>query len=220
MPSPEEVSVNKNTSLSRSSSKRKLQEQQKKSAASRTTSTPETQRVTSPTQSTLPFTKRLKTSHSSANIGISADMGRAQGINSRPKVVDLTRPSNFQPNTGAKKLVIKNLRTTSRQDADEYYSRTWGELDNTLTAIFERESPKSPLEVLCRGVEALCRRGMAEKLFGHVRDRCKAYLEKGLLPRIEREAGSSNIEALRTVHIYWTVWNQQAVSYSRALSSS
>lgn len=138
-------------------------------------------------------------------------MGTSKVVSSKPKVVDLTT-SNFQPTTGAKKLVIKNLRTKSRQDLGEYYQRTWDDLDDTLTSIFSGCTPRSPLEVLCRGVEATCRRGDAEKLAKHLRDRCKAYLEKTLLPKIESEAGSSNVEALSTVHKYWTVWNRQAVS--------
>ncbi|KUJ09922.1 Cullin-domain-containing protein [Mollisia scopiformis] len=135
-------------------------------------------------------------------------MSRTQSLSSRPKVIDLT--TSIQPTTGAKKLVIKNLRTKSRQDVGEYYQRTWNELDDTLTSIFRRQTPKAPLEVLCRGVEATCRRGEADKLAVHLRDRCKAYLEKELLPKIEREPGSANVEALSTVHKYWTEWNKQA----------
>lgn len=133
------------------------------------------------------------------------------GMNPRPGVVDLTRPSNFQPHTGAKRLVIKNLRTPSRKDVDEFYDRTWDQLDAALTSVFNREQTASPLEVLCRGVEATCRRGRAEKLSIHLKERCKAYLEKQLLPAVERESGSSNVDALRTVHKFWTVWNAQSV---------
>lgn len=207
MPPSEELSTNKSPTLSRASSKRKLQDHQSKKLAG---SSPESSRSPS-TQSLLPFTKRLKTSHSAANIGPRADMRTSQVISSKPKVIDLTT-SNFQPTTGAKKLVIKNLRTKSRQDVGEYYQRTWDELDNTLTSIFSGRAPRSPLEVLCRGVEATCRRGEAEKLAKHLRDRCKSYLEKTLLPKIEAEAGSSNVEALSTVHKHWTDWNRQAVS--------
>lgn len=204
MPSPEE-SLNKTQTLSRSSSKRKLQEQKKPS--------PDSDRSTcTPTQTTLPFTKRLKTSHSAANIGPLMDMSRTQGLSARPKVVNLT--STFQPNTGARKLVIKNLRTKSRLDAGEYYQRTWDELDDTLTSIFKKQIPAAPLEVLCRGVEATCRRGQAEKLALHLQNRCRGYLEKELLPKIENEAESTNVEALRVVHKYWTEWNKQAVSAS------
>jgi cullin-4 len=207
MPPSEELTTNKSPNLSRPPSKRRLQDQPpKKSAAS----LPESSRSSS-SQSTLPFTKRLKTSHSTANIGPRMDMGATQVISSRPKVVDLTT-SNFQPTTGAKKLIIKNLRTKSRQDVGEYYQRTWVELDDTLMAIFSKDSPRAPLEVLCRGVEATCRRGEAEKLAVNLRDRCKSYLENTLLPKIENESGSTNVEALWTVHKHWLEWNKQAVS--------
>jgi cullin-4 len=135
------------------------------------------------------------------------------GMISRPGVVDLTKPSNFQPHTGAKRLVIKNLKTPSRKDVDEFYDRTWAQLDAALTSVFEGKQTASPLEVLCRGVEATCRRGRSERLSIHLKERCKAYLEKQLLPVIERESGSSNVEALRTVHKFWTVWNTQSVRH-------
>lgn len=138
-------------------------------------------------------------------------MNRSIGIVTRPGVIDLTRPSNFQPHAGAKKLVIKNLRTTSRQDLEEYYNKTWTELDNALTSVFKREVPTMPLEILCRGVEATCRHGHAEKLFVHLKERCKVYLEKVLLPMIEENGGPSNVDALRNVHKFWTIWNEQAV---------
>jgi cullin-4 len=140
-------------------------------------------------------------------------MSKVMVRGARPNVIDLTRPSNFQPNTGAKRLVIKNLRTSSRKDIDTYYDRTWDELDAALTSVFSRTSPTSPLEVLCRGVEAICRRNQPDKLFTHLKDRCKVYLEKQLLPTIESEAGPNEVDTLRTVHKFWTIWNEQSVSY-------
>ncbi|KAH6680818.1 Cullin [Halenospora varia] len=118
--------------------------------------------------------------------------------------------SNFEPHKGAKRLVIKNLRTTSQRDVDDYYEKTWRELDAAVTAVFERQQPVTPFEVLCRGVEATCRHGKAGHLSAHLRDRSKVYLEKQLLPIIESESGTSNVDALRTVHKYWTVWNEQS----------
>jgi cullin-4 len=139
-------------------------------------------------------------------------MSKTLGIGPRPKVIDLTRPpSNFQPHAGAKRLVIKNLRTTSTKSVDEYYDRTWSELDAALTSIFNKCPPSTPLEVLCRGVEATCRRGQAEKLFMHLKDRCKGYLEKQLLPEVDRQTGTSNIDALQAVQRFWVVWNEQSV---------
>jgi cullin 4 len=158
-----------------------------------------------------PASKRLKTSHTAGKLKRFPNMSKTAGVITRPGVIDLTRPSNFQPHAGARRLVIKNLRTTSRKDIDEYYESTWADLDAALTSIFNREQPASPLEVLCRGVEAICRRGRAERLSKLVKDRSKAYLEKRLLPVIEREAGPGNVDTLRTVYKFWTMWNEQSV---------
>jgi len=166
------------------------------------------------TRETSP-SKRLKTSHTSGNLGWSVDMSKTMRIGAKPAMIDLTRAvSNFQPHAGAKRLVIKNLRTTSRKDVDEYYERTWQELDAALTCLFDRRSLSTPLEVLCRGVEATCRRGRADELYRHLRDRCKSYLEKRLLPGIQKQAAGTSIEALQTVYKQWTIWNEQAVLHS------
>ena len=207
MQSSEESSVDSLASQSTSPAQKKQHDQLKKTLSSKS-SRPS---PSSGLPSSAP--KRLKTSHFSGNLGRSADtnMSKVGGIAAHPIVVDLTRPSNFQPNTGAKRLVIKNLRTTSRKDVDDYYDRTWNELELALSSVFSRRSPNSPLEVLCRGVEAICRRGRADKLFTHLKSRCKTYLEDILLPAIEKGSSSSNVDALRTVKQYWTQWTEQSV---------
>ncbi|KAL2075235.1 hypothetical protein VTL71DRAFT_178 [Oculimacula yallundae] len=133
-------------------------------------------------------------------------------------VVDLTgnKPgnnmhSNFQPSSGAKKLVVKNLRTGSRaKDTEAYYTRTWNELDAALTSVFGGQNTNVALEILYRGVDYICRRNKADELFLHFRSRCKIYLEKEMLPQLERELGTSNVDALRTVHKFWIRWNEQS----------
>jgi cullin-4 len=121
----------------------------------------------------------------------------------------------FQPSTGAKQLVIKNLKKTSRAQVDSYYQRTWEELDRAVTDLFVKKHPTQPLEVLFRGVEAMCRHGDADRLYTHLRDRCKVYLEGTLLPKVEKESGTSYTAAVRTVQKYWTIWNEQSVCLQR-----
>jgi cullin 4 len=208
MQSPGDLSDDNIDTHSRPTLKRKLNDNPKKAASSKETR----QTSLAPISASLNTSKRLKTSHSAGNLGRSADMSKTMGIGARPKTIDLTRPpSNFQPHAGAKRLVIKNLRTTSTKSVDEYYDRIWSELDAALTSVFNRTQPNTPLEVLCRGVEAICRRGQAERLFTHLKDRCKGYLEKQLLPDLEKQSGTSNVDALRAVQRYWTVWNEQSV---------
>ena len=225
MQTPEDPSVENTRNPSTASGKRKLCETaERKSVSPKATRYPssatdpsraESGRVTAVVQSQSSASKRLKTSNTSGNLGRPENMSKTMGVSSQhTKVIDLTRPSNFQPHCGAKRLVIKNLRTTARKDVDAYYDRTWNDLDSALTAIFKRDQPISPLEVLCRGVEATCRRGRAEGLSLHLKGRCKTYLEKNLLPIIESHAGPNNVDALRAVHKHWTLWNEQSVSTS------
>ncbi|KAI1213081.1 Cullin-domain-containing protein [Annulohypoxylon truncatum] len=129
----------------------------------------------------------------------------------RPEIVDLTKPPTFQPHKGAKKLVIKNLRTTPRGgDLEEYYRATKQGLLEALQAIFEQKQPRQPLERLYRGVEDLCRHGASKELYDILKERCDAYLNNDLHRSIMAEAGSSNIDILRSTHKRWQIWNTQS----------
>ncbi|KAH8910291.1 putative nuclear pore complex subunit Nup192 [Coniochaeta sp. PMI_546] len=125
------------------------------------------------------------------------------------------RPSAFQPHSGAKKLVIKNLRVstpTRSASVEDYYSRTWRELDDALTAVFAGRQPAQPLEKLYRGVEDICRKGEAEKLGEMLQARCEEYLGKEVLARIRSDGGGPNADSvvmLRAVLAHWKRWSQQ-----------
>lgn len=126
--------------------------------------------------------------------------------------IDLTGGSSkFEPHTGAKRLVIKNLRAPLQKDTEVYYTKIWNEIDSAITSVFKGQPPDQALDPLSRRVEDLCRRGQPGKLSLHLRDRCKSYLEKELLPVIESHAGLGNVDALRAVYQYWTIWNDQSV---------
>ncbi|KAI1085813.1 Cullin-domain-containing protein [Whalleya microplaca] len=135
-------------------------------------------------------------------------------LGKRPEIVDLTKPrSAFQPHHGAKKLVIKNLRTTSRaEDLEKYYDNTRQELLEALQAIFDQKQPRHPLERLYRGVEDICRHGAARDLYNTLRKQCETYLNNGLHGSIIAEAGSSNIDMLRSTYKHWVIWNAQSTT--------
>lgn len=135
-------------------------------------------------------------------------------LGKRPEIVDLTKPPTaFQPHKGAKKLVIKNLRTTSQAtDLAKYYDATKQELIEALQAIFEQKQPRQPLERLYRGVEDLCRHGVSKELYEILRERCEAYIKNDVRRSILTEAGVSNIDMLRSTYKHWVIWNTQSVS--------
>lgn len=134
----------------------------------------------------------------------------SKALGKRPEIVDLTKPPTFQPHKGAKKLVIKNLRTTPLGNDLEYYRVTKQGLLDALQAIFEQKQPRQPLERLYRGVEDLCRHGTSKELYDMLRERCDTYLHNDLHRSILAEAGSSNIDILRSTHKRWGIWNAQS----------
>jgi hypothetical protein len=143
-------------------------------------------------------------------------MATAKAQGKRPDTVGLTQPfSAFQPQTGARKLVIKNVRASGTRDAqkEEYYARTERELREALEAVFEGRRPAVPLERLYCGVEDVCRKGGAEKVYRMLRDRVEAHLQRVVLPRARRAGASSDIDMLRTVLAEWKTWNSQTVRY-------
>lgn len=196
------------------SQKRKLQGQQKESS-----NTPRPKSATASAHSPTPPSKRMKIPTPTESSRQSSETSRSMGVTSRHTVIDLTRPSNFQPHSGAKRLVVKNFRPTPPQGVVDYYNKIWADIDIALTSIYNGQQTRSPLEVLCRSVEATCRRGKAQMLFEHLKDRSKAYLEKQLLPAMQKEVGTTSVDALRTVYRFWTLWNRQSVSASAPIGA-
>jgi len=133
------------------------------------------------------------------------------GEMARPDVVYLTK--NIQPQTGIRKLVIKNLRREPRENLKEHYDRIWKQVSDALVAVFVGQEPKQPLERLYRNVEDICRNGEAEALFQHLNSSCIQYLETRLLPHLSSQVhtGSSMVETLRTVHNGWEMWSSRSV---------
>lgn len=131
--------------------------------------------------------------------------------------IDLTNTTAFQPYTGAKKLVIKNLRPPTSRDAQvaEYYARTDKELDAALEAVFAGRKPDVPLERLYRGVEDVCRKGDPAKVYKLLKDRVEVHLQRVVHPRIQRDGGISNLDTLRSVLAEWKTWNTQTVCSAR-----
>lgn len=120
--------------------------------------------------------------------------------------------SAFRPQEGVKRLVIKNLRTASRaNDLEQYYTKTWNELDAAIAAIFAQQPPRQPLERLYRGVEDICRHGKSKELYALLRQHCETYLNQDMFRSIKTHMGGSAVEALRSVHRHWVAWNQQSV---------
>jgi hypothetical protein len=139
---------------------------------------------------------------------------RARGKLPETETIDLTQqPSAFKPYAGAKKLVIKNLRAPTNRDNQvaEYYKRTEKELDGALEAIFAGRTPDVPLERLYRGVEDVCRKGDPAKVYQMLNERVDVHLLRIVLPRIQKNGRTSNLDTLKNTLEEWKTWNKQTV---------
>ena len=123
-------------------------------------------------------------------------------------------PSNFTPHAGAKKLVVKNLRSMPRLDQHRYFDKIWSQLDSALTSTFNDEKPKHSLEELYRGVENVCRQGKAQALANKLRERCEAYMTGKILESLLAKCSTGDdVEVLRAVEAAWSTWNSRLVSF-------
>nr|OQO29530.1 hypothetical protein B0A51_02622 [Rachicladosporium sp. CCFEE 5018] len=134
-------------------------------------------------------------------------------------VVDLTasppsrRPTNLNSATGAKKLVVKNLRTSGQGfDARGYLEKIWSSLERGLDAIFSDHEAGAGAgfsrEELYRGVENVCRQGGASTLYGRLEGRCKREIER-VRVRLVEEAGDEDVEVLGEALEAWRVWKER-----------
>ncbi|CAK7263392.1 Serine/threonine-protein kinase tel1 [Sporothrix epigloea] len=162
-------------------------------------------------------------------------MSAAETLGERPEVVDLTghatahwgvadhlkdvaapMPTAFQPHTGTRKLVIKNLRVVApaarAERAHSYYDKTAADVDAALQAVFGNQAPQIPLERLYRGVEDLCTYGQARQLYRRLQAQVKSYLQDTVLSKLQSQTlGATNVETLRMVHLHWLAWTKQSI---------
>ncbi|CAK7213142.1 Serine/threonine-protein kinase tel1 [Sporothrix curviconia] len=132
-----------------------------------------------------------------------------------PKTAAAAMPTAFQPHTGARKLVIKNLRVTTpaarAEQVQSYYDKTAADIEAALQAVFANEPPRVPLERLYRGVEDLCTHGQARQLYRQLQAQVKKHLQETVLENIRTQTlGASDVETLRTVHAHWLAWVKQS----------
>lgn len=123
------------------------------------------------------------------------------------------RQNNFSPHAGAKKLVVKNLRTGPRVTQEPYFDKTWAQLDAALSAIFDGRKPDISLEELYKGAENICRQERAALLAKKVQERCKDYVAGTLRDNlVTRAGGGTNVDTLRAVIEAWSAWHSRLVS--------
>ncbi|KAK8232166.1 Cullin family-domain-containing protein [Phyllosticta capitalensis] len=119
----------------------------------------------------------------------------------------MLRP-NFNPNVGAKQLVVKNFKKKPRADPRQYFEQTWNTLQDALSKIFNGVKIDS-LEVMYRGVENVCRQGFAPELSSKLKEKCRTYMETQLKKPLLDNAGGDDVEVLKSVLDAWRTWTNE-----------
>lgn len=131
---------------------------------------------------------------------------RVNGAVSRPP-----GRGGINPATGAKKLVVKNLKTNTQWDSKAYLEKIWGQLDAALAYIFKDVQEGFSKEDLYRGVENVCRQGGASTLYSRLDGRCRQHVERDMRDPLVQKAGSNHVEVLSAVMAEWSRWKEQMV---------
>lgn len=124
----------------------------------------------------------------------------------------LPRPAGrggINPATGAKKLVVKNLKTNTQYDSKAYVEKIWGQLDAALALIFKGVQDGFSKEDLYRGVENVCRQGSASTLYSRLDTRCRQHVEQDMRDPLVHKSGAPNVEVLAAVMSEWAKWKEQ-----------
>lgn len=158
--------------------------------------------------------KRQRTIESTIAGHPKANMSDTVGLVA-PSNVDFRRATSFQPHTGVRKLVVKNLRPSRVADLREHYAKVQVQVLDAVETIFKGQQPRQPLERLYRDVEDICRNNQAEGLYKELRQRTRDHLEVNILGNLLRLNNKDNpLQFLETLLDAWKEWNSKAVGRS------
>ena len=130
----------------------------------------------------------------------------------RKRTNGIVRPTSFTPNSGPKKLPVRNLRTTPKSDPSQYYQRVLTQLDVALTAIFDGESTPYSMEELYSGVRSLCQQNQAPAVYKKLSERCEHHLSVNILGLLKNEdSAATAVTRLESLVKAWSVWQTQLV---------
>ena len=118
---------------------------------------------------------------------------------------------NMSSNAGPKKLLVKNFRPTRTVDPKVFLDQTWQKVDTALDTIFQQGKIDFSVEELYRGVENICRQGMAVEAKKRLVAKCKTHVDGPLKQGVEQMLARQNVDVLRATLQAWDTWNSQLV---------
>ncbi len=164
-----------------------------------------------PAEDMYSFTSSKKPSDEMIDLTDSPESSPSFSQPKRPNGAKPQKPK-FSPHTGAKNIVVKNLRKGSRFDPKKYLDQVWEQLHAALVVVFSGQRFSFSLEELYRGVENLCRQGHGAELESRLRKECINHLSTVLSDRLLELANGQKVDVLRAVLAEWAKWKSQLVS--------
>ncbi|KAI5280599.1 hypothetical protein KEM54_003620, partial [Ascosphaera aggregata] len=144
------------------------------------------------------------------SFGPSSTGMRASTSSAAQTVKTSSRSNLFTPHTGAKRFVVRNLKSKPRVDPDDYIQRSWKQLEDALAAVLRNETPRLSLEQLYRGAENICRLGNAQHLLENISARTDNHLTTVVLPRLQRRVQTQDhVDVLRAINQAWLEWKER-----------
>jgi len=121
----------------------------------------------------------------------------------------IKRAPGINAHTGARRLVVKNLKSNTDWDSKAYLEKIWGQLSEALTIIFKNGSIGFSKEDLYRGVENVCRQDGASTLFSRLEQLCRTHVQRDMYEPLVASAGDDTVDLLSRVLAAWTTWSDQ-----------
>jgi cullin-4 len=118
---------------------------------------------------------------------------------------------NAHANAGPKKLLVKNFKPTRKVDPKVFLDQTWQKVNSALETIFHQGQIDFSLEELYRGVENLCRQGLAKDAKERLVAKCRDYVGGTLKAKVKETVGRTDVDVLRAALQAWAIWNEQMV---------
>jgi cullin-4 len=111
--------------------------------------------------------------------------------------------------------MVKNFKVTRKVDSQAFVEQTWARLDAALDTIFSGGKVDFSLEELYRGVENLCRQGLARDTAERLEPKLQRGMERVFEEFWGKARGFGDVDFLRAVVQAWETWRERMVSWSR-----
>ncbi|KAF2260157.1 Cullin-domain-containing protein [Lojkania enalia] len=116
---------------------------------------------------------------------------------------------NMHANGAPKRMLVKNFKPARKVDPKQFLDQVWAKVDKAMDTVLKQEKIDFSLEELYRGVENLCRQGLAKDVCERLVAKCKGYIKGPLKEKVKEMLGRESVDVLRGTLNAWATWADQ-----------